>query len=155
MGAPRPQVPLERTIVYFLGLLLILAGIALFATAFFTTIADFGEWFGMDAQQTSLALHGLGGVLLAGLGGFLKIVGTRGWSASDSILDPVKARPRLALGSETDGGLPRDALAELDLPQTVRDRLDEQEPRLKLRCGRCGILNDRRAKYCYACSARL
>ncbi len=129
MGAPPPQVPVA--------------------------IAEFGEWFGMDAQQTSLAVHGLGGVLLAWLGGFLMIVGAHGWSISNSILDPEKARPRWESWSDWGGGLPRDAVAELDLPQTVRDRLDEQEVRLKVSCGKCRASNDRGAKYCYLCSARL
>jgi hypothetical protein len=155
MGVPQRQVPIERSIIFCLGLLLILAGIALFVLAFFTTIADFGEWFGMNAQQTSLALNGLGGVLLAGFGGILMKVGVRGWAEKDLILDLNRTRPDLGSWSGTGGGMPRDALAELDLPQSVRDRLDKQEPRLKVKCGKCQAHNHVGAKYCYACSACL
>jgi hypothetical protein len=155
MGVPQRQVPLERNVVYYLGLFLILAGIALFVLAFLPTVADYGEWLGLDAQQTSLGLHGLCGVLLAGLGGFLVIIGSRGWAERDSILEPRRAQVDLELWSAAGGGMPRDALAELDLPQTVRDRLDKEEPWLKVKCGRCQSLNHIGAKYCYACSARL
>ena len=155
MGAPRSQVSIERTIVYYLGWFLVPLGITLFVLAFFTSVADFGEWFGMDAQQTSLAVHALGGVLLAGLGGFLVSAGVRGWAERDSILDPRRAPGIGESRSAPSGGIARDAMADLDLPQTVRDRLDKEDLRLKVKCPKCRAVNQVTAKYCYACSARL
>lgn len=164
---PRREIPPERKAAYYVGLVLIVTGIGIFASSFFSGPdlpmgpkpgePDFWERAqekhrdfqkGMSESMTR-ALAGMGLMLIGGLAMFY---GRAGAAGSGLVLDPEMARRDLEPWARMGGGMVKDALEEADLPAALGKRAPPP-PAVKIRCRGCQALNDETAKFCSQCGA--
>jgi ribosomal protein L40E len=79
-------------------------------------------------------------------------VGQRGLAGSGIVLDPNQARDDLKPWSQMAGGMLDDALSQ---SETVSKITHQKEEVIKIRCQKCGALNDEDAKYCDECGTKI
>jgi hypothetical protein len=143
------QVSLGRKIAFYLGYLLMAAGVLLFLSIYFV-----GLPLAQPSRIGSLALRSLGGLALVLLGLSVRRIAIRGLAGSLLILDPPRARDDLEPWSRAAGGLLDDALSEV---QALKDaaRRAEAGAEARRRCTRCETPNEADARYCKRCGTEL
>jgi hypothetical protein len=152
MPTSKKQISPERRFVYYLGLVFIVSGFALFGSTFVTFITNFGNFDNFEGQAISGMARAFGGIALIVVGGILMNVGARGIAGSGIILDPESARRDVEPWSRMAGGVVQDALSEINVVQKLGE---DREPHIKVRCRKCQALNDEAAKFCNQCGAEI
>jgi hypothetical protein len=155
------EIPAERKLAYYAGMILAGIGALMFVSVFFTAMSMVpdgpftvtgGDPFDSPAKKfQSLPLRAIGGMALIVVGGILRSVGSKGLAGSGIVLDPEQARQDLEPWSRMGGGVVQDALAEVEVVQKIQDRLAAPEPTIKIRCQQCQALNDEASKFCNQC----
>ncbi|MBL9077429.1 MAG: zinc ribbon domain-containing protein [Planctomycetes bacterium] len=136
-----------RKVAYYLGIALIVGGLLLFVSVFFTNSspsvvldpAGFGER--RDSSMTRAFL----GMALMVVGSLLRVVGARGLAGSGVVLDPKRARQDLEPWSRQVGGMAKDALDEAGVELGGGDKV------VMLKCRACSKLNEEDSKFCQHC----
>jgi hypothetical protein len=146
-----PEISDERKALYYIGAVVIGAGILLFVSNFFFIARGPEHPFDMSYNpMPGMVARALGGMALMVIGGALRTVGARGAAGSGLVLDPRQARQDLKPWAQTAGGLVKDALDE------VNPSLEAPaETVVKVRCPKCRALNDEDAKFCKQCGGTL
>ncbi len=144
------QIPEERQAAYYLGMVLIVIGVLLFASTFVTSASHSGDFNNFQSRAQSMEYRALGGMALIVIGGIVRAVGARGWAGSGTVLDPEQARKDLEPYSRMVGGMVKDALEEAKpgtgaKPQKV----------IMIKCPACGKLNEEDSKFCQECGKQL
>ena len=130
----------SRKVLYYIGNAISIIGIVLFLSVFVTGFnGDF------DTIESSMKMAPIGMILLI-VGVVISNIGKSGLAGSGVILDPEKAREDLKPFSKQAGGMIKDALEEVNLPNNET---------IKVRCQSCKHLNDENAKYCNNCGNEL
>ena len=144
--AQHRQVSLGRKIAFYLGYLLMAAGVILSLSAFLTGLP------GTPSRLGFLALRFLGGAALIVLGWGMRRIAIRGLAGSLLILDPPRARDDLEPWSRAAGGLLDAALSEV---RALKDagRRSEAGAEARMRCPRCETSNEADARHCKRCGA--
>lgn len=159
MMTDQPGLPPERKALYYTGGILMLLGLALFLSNFFLIASVAGRPFGSPNPMSGFAARGVGGMLLMGLGAFVRQVGARGTAGSGLLLDPEQARADLKPWAQTAGGLLKDALGEVrgegEAGAGAAPESQAVQPQIKVRCTRCRTLNDEDARFCKGCGAAM
>lgn len=147
----RHQIPSERKVLYYGGVVLTAIGFILFFSTFVTFGANMGRFnhsmYGAQSEFT----RALAGIVLIGIGSAMRTVGARGLAGSGVILDPEKARRDIEPWSRMVGGAVKDALSETDLGTKPQKPSATATPEIKVRCQQCKSLNDESAKFCNQC----
>jgi zinc-ribbon domain len=145
------QVSEERQAAYYIGLVLMILGVLMFASTFFTFMMHFGDFQNFDANAKSDGFRAFGGMALLILGGIVRGIGSRGLAGSGVVLDPEKAREDLEPYTRMAGGMAKDALDEagISLGKTEPERV------IMVKCQACGKLNQEDAKFCQECGKKM
>ncbi|MEM7164035.1 MAG: zinc-ribbon domain-containing protein [Planctomycetota bacterium] len=147
-----------RKATYYLGLLVIIAGLLLVCWAPFVFV-DRDAGTGPFGFLGSFGGRAFGGVILIVIGGFLRSVGARGLAGSGVLLDAEKARADLEPYARIGGGLLRDGLEHAQLNEAkTPDTAAEAAPPEKIiviRCRECRNLNEENSNFCSECGAEL
>jgi len=156
MEPPRRQIPAGRKAIYYLGMGLTVLGVISFVSTFFTFAAHFGDFSNFEENARSEMYRAFGGMAMIFIGAILMGVGRAGPAGSGVLLDPQKAREDLEPWNRMRGGMVNDALSEIDAVTKVTDALGGKAKEvIKVRCPRCGTLNDETARFCSHCGAPL
>lgn len=170
MNAPRRQIPPERKVMYYGGMVVIVIGVLLFVSNFFLGPQlggrndpgdpDFWERaqkqheeFGRGMQ--AVAVRAIVGMALMVVGGILMHIGARGAAGAGLVLDPEKARQDLEPWSRMGGGVVQDALSEVQIVKKIEEGMGSPKQVVKIRCSKCKELNDEKAKFCNQCGTAL
>lgn len=140
MDKKRYQVSEGRKTLYYIGMALMVLGVVLFISVFFTMMnAD-------PFSPPTFSAPIIGFVLII-IGSVLMGIGRMGLAGSGVVLDPVKAREDLEPYARMGGGMISDALEEVDAlrPSEV----------IKIRCPNCQALNDENDRFCGSCGQAL
>ena len=141
----------ERKAAFYLGGTILVVGLLIFASSFYVIFSAMGG--GFDEQSTagkSFAARAFGGFALIVVGGFIRMLGSRGLAGSGVVLNPDKAREDLSPYSRMAGGMAKDALDEADINLGQRpDRV------VVVRCQKCSWLNEEDSKFCQECGGAL
>ena len=146
----RTQISSGRKALFYGGMLVALAGLALFLSVFLAFAANFGNFDDFGGQMTSQMVRAIGGMGLIMVGSAMMRIGRRGAAGSGLLLDPEQAREDLEPWARMGGGIVNDALEEVDVLQKP-----VAEETVKVRCRSCRQLNDEEAKYCDQCGAEM
>ena len=141
----------DRKAVYYVGLGLVILGVLLFASVFFSAATHFGDFSDSVARGRSMATRAFGGMALMIVGGILTAVGARGLAGSGVVLDPEKAREDLEPYSRMAGGMAKDALDEAGI--AIGGKAPQQV--IMVKCQACGKLNQEDAKFCQECGKQI
>lgn len=111
------QIPGERRAIYYVGLVLVIAGFLLFFSIFISAgmAMSSSGMMAPDINPGGFAVRAIAGMGLAILGAFLMNIGSRGLAGSGVVLDPQQARKDLEPWSRMAGGIAKDALEEADI----------------------------------------
>ncbi|MBN2582367.1 MAG: zinc ribbon domain-containing protein [Planctomycetes bacterium] len=125
----------ERKAGYYVGFVLMVLGVIIFMSTFFT-----------HAMQLAVV-----GIVIAAIGQIIQRVSARGLRGSGVILDPEGARDDLEPYTRMAGGMVKDALDEADIS------LGRSAPGkvVMIRCQDCGTLNEEDSKFCQECGRKL
>jgi hypothetical protein len=151
------QITPERKVLYYLGMALMVLGVILFFSSFFTIFNDTSYDPFFDLGIPPFFKRALIGMICIIVGKILMTIGARGAAGSGVILDPEKARDDLKPYSSAAGGMISDVIENIDL---VKERgLSEGEKEIvhiiKVKCQSCGQLNDEDAKFCKSCGGKI
>lgn len=114
--------------------------------------------FGADRSPNPMtALFGMGLIIV---GGIMMNVGHAGLRGSGIILDPQGAREDLKPWNQAAGGMLDDTLAASPIVSRAVENMGNSgaphhDPQIRVRCLKCGALNDEDAKFCDECGASL
>lgn len=140
----------ERKIVYYAGIGMIVFGVILFFSVFFTGMgvmeSDFS--FGLPSGFKRAVI----GMICMIAGSILATAGARGTAGSGIILDPEKAREDLKPFNSAKGEMINDVIENIDVVKNINH---EQKEIIKVRCRNCGELNDEDAKFCKNCGGSM
>ena len=159
------QISSWRKTAFYLGTGLLVLGVLLFLSLFLSVALDF-EGSNSPAQTKSEFQRAFGGLVLAALGSFLRMLGARGMAGSGMVLDPKRAREDLEPYSRMAGGLVRDVLEEAEVlpkgdangdakPGARIEDMAKTKTVVMIRCQHCGKLNEEDSKFCQECGERL
>ena len=144
----KSEISLKRKIAYYSGTMLIVVGVVLFISTFFSLGNAFGGIdfeFGLSPFQ--FIQRPLIGMICMMIGGALRTFGALGAFGSGVLLDPKKAREDLKPYSQQVGGMVQDALEQIE-PR-------EKKEIIKIKCTSCGALNQEDAVFCAQCGERI
>lgn len=144
----------ERKSLYYLGNVLIVFGLILFASTFVTFFSHFGDFSNFEADARSDFGRALAGTACMFVGGILRKVGARGLAGSGVVLDPDRAREELEPYSRMVGGMAKDALDEADI-DLDHSGSRSSEKVVMIKCRECGKLNEEDSKFCQECGQAL
>jgi len=144
----------KRKSLYYLGNVLIVVGMILFASTFVTFLSHFGDVSNFEADARLDFGRALAGMACMIVGGILRRVGARGLAGSGIVLDPDRAREELEPYSRMVGGMAKDALDEADIDL---DHSCSRSPErvVMIKCRACGKLNEEDSKFCQECGQAL
>lgn len=138
-----------RKTTYYIGIGLIVVGVILFFSVFFSAIGSFN-----DPWKTPPFQNAVIGMLMMIGGGVLATIGARGPAGSGVVLDPEKAREDLKPFNEAAGEMINDTLEKVKVLDKFTNHSEAREV-VKIRCRNCGTLNDEDAKFCKGCGLGL
>lgn len=144
----------ERKSLYYLGNVLIVVGLILFASTFVTFLSHFGDFSNFEDDAKSDFGRALAGMACIVVGGVIRNIGARGLAGSGVVLDPDRARKDLEPYSRMVGGMAKDALDEADIDLDDADR-SSSEKVVMIKCRECGKLNEEDSKFCQECGHAL
>lgn len=125
-----------RKAAYFAGIVIIIAGLILFASNFFTGTINMGV--------------ALGGMALIAIGGVVMNTARYGKAGAGLILDPEQERRDKEPLNRSLGGQLGDMLDEAGI-----GGLGGKKEVIKVRCRNCQALNDETDKFCGQCGQSL
>lgn len=143
----------QRKTAYYLGAALMVIGVILVLSVFVTGAMNFGDFSNFNADAKSSMFRAIGGMVLLGIGGFVRGIGARGLAGSGVVLDPEQAREDLEPYSRMAGGMAKDALDEADID--LGSRGSEAGHVVMIRCPSCRKLNEEDSKFCQECGRSL
>lgn len=153
-GQRRTQVSEERKMVYYVGGGIQVLGGLCFFIAFISFIVNFGNFNNFELKAKIFGGLAFGGIVLLGVGAFVRNIGAMGAAGSGVILDPEQARKDVEPYSRMTGGVIKDTLDEADI-HIGNKPAEPQAPQVKVRCRECKALNDEDALFCKACGKEL
>jgi len=123
----------ERKKLYTVGLILMAVGILLFLSVFVSAAMHFGDFSNFAERGRNQFLRAFIGMVLVGVGGVIRAIGSHGTAGSGLVLDPRKAKEDLEPWARMGGGLVKDALDEADvkISQSAQMPFDEKLRRLE------------------------
>ncbi len=142
----------ERKITYYIGLVLMIIGFALFMSVFFVSaMPDF--WGGFSSFMIMPPI----GMICMIVGRILMNIGAKGAAGSGLVLDPEKAREDLKPYSSAKGGMINDTIENIDIVKDISKNRGESQTKeiIKIRCKDCGALNDEDARFCKSCGREI
>lgn len=141
----------ERKAIYYIGMGLIVLGVILFFSGF---LMDDGLDFGGMPNFFKRAIIGM---ICMIIGSIMMNIGAKGAAGSGLVLDPEKAREDLKPYSSATGGMINDVMENIDIVRDKKVNQDEKEflQIVKIKCRKCGELNDEDAKFCKSCGDRI
>ena len=152
--ARRTQVSEERKTVYYVGGGISVLGGLCFVIAFSGFIVNFGNFENFHTKAKIFGGLAFAGIVLLGVGAFVRNIGAMGAAGSGVILDPEQARKDVEPYSRMAGGIIKDTLDEADIHIGSKPA-GPQAPQVKVRCRECKVLNDEDALFCKACGKEL
>ena len=141
----------ERKFAYYLGMVIMIIGVLLFASTFVTAVKHFGDFSNFESNAKSSMFRAISGMALLVIGGAIRGVGARGLAGSGVVLDPEKARDELEPYTRMAGGMVKDVLDEAD----IKIGAGKSEKIIMIKCQACGKLNEEDSKFCQECGAKL
>ncbi|TQV74796.1 zinc ribbon domain-containing protein [Aliikangiella marina] len=135
-----------RKITYYLGMLLMLIGIILFASVFVTIISAITGDPVVESDIASSFGWSFAGFAILYIGSVVRSIGEKGLSGSGIILDPEKGREELEPFSRMKGGMLKDALEEAEI-----DLASNPKRVVMIKCTYCNKLNEEDSKFCQEC----
>lgn len=138
-----------RKATYYIGIGLIVVGIILFFSVFFSAIGSFN-----DPWKTPPFQNAIIGMIMMIVGGVLAAVGRGGTAGSGVILDPEKAREDLKPFNEAKGEMINDTLENVKVLDKFINHSEVREV-VRIKCRNCGALNEEDAKFCKGCGQEL
>lgn len=148
----------ERKILYYSGLALIVIGVILFISTFFSFAGSMSSPHsmmpGMDGNFNpgGIFIRAVIGIILIIAGGVLTSIGAKGAAGSGIILDPGKAREDLKPFNQAKGKMINDVLDNIDVVDSVKSSLNAKEV-VRVRCRSCSTLNEEDARFCKGCGS--
>lgn len=153
----------ERKALYYGGRVLIIIGILMFISVFFTVgrnvfssdpFIGFGDDpFGGANKVFDNFKVAIAGMIIAVIGSVVQSIGAKGKAGSGLILDPEQAREDLKPYSHMAGGMINDAMDEIDNLDILKQGNVKEVIRIK--CRSCGALNEEDATYCKSCGQKV
>jgi hypothetical protein len=143
------KIPEERAALYYIGGGLMIIGLLMFFSLFFTGMSPPQGNFGSPPPEFLRAIFGMG---LMFVGGICQGIGKAGLAGSGVVLDPKRQREEMKPWSRMAGGMMNDALEQVDVVKSVSASGREV---VKVRCPACRTLNDEDAKFCDECGKPL
>lgn len=140
-----------RKTLYYVGIVLIVAGVLLFGSTFVSAALTFGDFTDFSERTRSKGLRAIAGMGLILFGAVLRGIGSRGLAGSGVVLDPEQAREDLEPYSRQVGGMVKDALDAADL----RPGGGQRTPVVMVKCRACAKLNEEDSKFCQECGKAL
>ncbi|RRC95595.1 zinc ribbon domain-containing protein [Schaalia canis] len=147
-----------RKVVYYLGGAMVILGVVLFASVFFTFSTVFFRGPNLGAANDLLGGIGFGsfplsfaGIFLVGLGRILQSVGRQGLAGSGIILSPQQEVDDAEPWNRAEGAQKQDQLEETPLMRDALTRMGTSQEIIKVRCRNCGELDSEDARYCSTC----
>ena len=145
------QVSGARKAAYYIGGLISVVGLLLFASIFFTMISNSDD---LHDRSQNMMFRAFGGMGLIVVGGIIRNLGARGLAGSGAVLDPQQARRDLEPYSRMSGGMLKDGLDEAGIDISgERDR--DPERVVVIKCRECGFLNEEDSKFCQECGEQM
>lgn len=141
----KKEISEERKMLYYGGLGVMVIGFLFFFSGFLGFMNP--EKMLMSGSMGSLIMGPFIGIIMIGVGGFMRSVAARGVAGSGLVLDPEKAREDLSPWSSMAGGMLNDALEETSI--------GTKKEVIKVRCRNCSELNDEDAKFCKNCGEKI
>jgi hypothetical protein len=140
----------ERKTAYYVGTVLMVVGVLVFASVFITGALHFGDFSNFQSDAKSSMLRALVGMGLVFVGSLVRGIGARGLAGSGVVLAPEKAREYLEPYSRMAGGMVKDALDEASItPGGTKEKV------IMIKCQSCGKLNEEDSKFCQECGKQL
>ncbi len=141
----KKEISEERKMLYYAGLGVMVVGFLFFLSGFLGFMNP--EKMLMSGSMGSFIAGPFIGVIMIGVGGFMRSVAARGVAGSGLVLDPEKAREDLSPWSSMAGGMLNDALEETNI--------GSKKEVIKIRCRNCSELNEEDAKFCKNCGEKI
>lgn len=155
------KIKTHRKVTYYIGLVLIIVGIILFISVFFTaaqTFSSLSSPFPGNGPFGGGIFFPLGraviGILMIIVGAVLCNIGARGAAGSGFVLDPDQAREDLKPFNEARGKMINDVISNIDVLDDISLSKEVKEV-IKIKCSSCGRLNDEDARYCNFCGKEI
>ena len=152
-------IPSGRTVLFYLGTILMASGIVLFLLTFFGVVSEVNQGFGPGpgfgpphgfGQGPNMPIGAVGVVRIIA-GSWIRTIGAQGLAGAGVVLDPQQSRQDLEPYSRMAGGMLKDALEEAEVSGVASP---PPEPVIMVRCQHCGKLNAEDAKFCQECGRR-
>ena len=141
---------IARKVMYYVGFLLIVLGLACFFWAAMSFV-DLSQELGPFGFLPTFGGRFFTGFALLLLGALLRKIGARGLAGSGILLDARMAHEDLEPYARIGGGLLKDGLEQAEL----RPRETDSEPEVRVRCQECRQLNLEEANFCQECGTDL
>jgi hypothetical protein len=151
---PRRDLSDGRKAAYYVGNAVSVIGLLLFLSVFLTFAMHFGDFSNFEADARSSMFRAISGIVLVAVGQVIARVGRSGMAGSGVLLDPQKSRRDLEPWNRATGGMVADTLDEIPQIKGLAGGAPA-EPTVKVRCRKCGALNDEDAKFCKSCGQSL
>jgi hypothetical protein len=142
----------ERKITYYIGAGIMVLGVILFFSVFFSVFSLMNNPFGSSGIPPFQ--NAFIGMILIIIGSIVMNIGAKGAAGSGLLLDPDKARADLKPFNEAKGGMINDVISNIDIVDDIIKPHEEKEV-IKIKCRSCGSLNDEDAKFCKGCGQEL
>ena len=145
-----------RKLLYYAGMFLLILGIIIFLTTFFSNFNAVSSSSQFPFQRPRKM--DMSGALVAGImwivGVFMMSIGKSGLSGSGIILSPQGEREDLEPWNRSKGGQIKDMLEEVQIGELIKDA-KETETVIKIKCQECDALNDEEDNFCGNCGKEL
>jgi ribosomal protein L40E len=140
----------ERKITYYIGNGMMVLGLILFISVFFSFSSAMNKPFSGPPSFSNAII----GIVLIISGAIVSNIGAKGVAGSGLKLDPEEAREDLKPFNEAKGEMINDVISNID---AVSHITKSQAPKeiIKVRCRNCNGLNDEDAKFCKSCGSSL
>lgn len=142
----------ERKITYYIGKGIMVIGVILFISVFFSVASFMRDPFRAFSGRMPFFLNAIIGMVLMIVGTVISNIGAKGVAGSGLKLDPDEAREDLKPYNEARGKMINDVISNIDAIDNISKPQQPKEV-IKIRCRVCNSLNDEDAKFCKNCGA--
>src|SRR5215469_12766856 len=109
---PQRQVPPERKMLYYVGMVVTALGFLTWIYVFISFASHFGDFSNFQERGRSMIARAMVGILLIVGGSLLRRIGSMGVAGSGIKLDPEEARRDVEPWARMTGGVVKDAMDE-------------------------------------------